>query len=84
MARLSFFKARKLKKLGYFKLPKTGHPWVGSPYKWARITEDRRVMPYTESYLAQRTIPQLTEEWLYLNASKPGSVLMHNNKKLVK
>lgn len=59
MKRLSWLKARKLKKLGYFKLPKTGRPWIGTSYTWARIWDDGKVMPYSDEYLATTSIYQI-------------------------
>ncbi|MEV2911606.1 hypothetical protein ABNF65_24115, partial [Paenibacillus larvae] len=68
MKRLSWMKARKLKKLGYFKLPKAGHPWIGTSYTWMRIWDDGRVMAYTEEYLATTSIYQIA--FNNLDASK--------------
>ncbi|MEV2911086.1 hypothetical protein ABNF65_21370 [Paenibacillus larvae] len=79
MKRLSWLKARKLKKLGYFKLPKTGHPWIGSPYTWARIVEGRRVTPYTENYLAAHPIETLTLYDMY-NVMKQEDKFLSNDR----
>ncbi|MCY9511768.1 hypothetical protein M5W78_17850 [Paenibacillus larvae] len=75
MKRLSWMKARKLKKLGYFKLPKTGHPWVGSPYTWARIWDDGKVMPYSDEYLATTSIQQLAINNLYWSTRSGDELL---------
>lgn len=79
LKKLTFLKKMKLKRLGYFKLPKTGHMWVGSPYKWARITNDRRVMPYSEQFLIGSTFEQLAESWLYVNEFSTNREIRFNN-----
>jgi len=80
--KLSWLKARKLQKLGFFKLPKANHQWVGTPYKWGRILEDRRVMAYTEEHLATYPIHELMNMMFFY--STPSGEEMLADEKVVK
>lgn len=72
--KLSFLQARNLKKIGYFKLPKVGHLWVDSSYTWARVTNKGEVVLYTERYLANTSLEQLSENWIYINNRDYGQI----------
>ncbi|MFD2613550.1 hypothetical protein [Paenibacillus gansuensis] len=81
--RLSWVKKRSLKKMGIFRLPAVGHPWVGSPYKWAIVMRDRKVMPLTDKFLAETSISQLSELLLYYSSNR-GEELFSDGEKFTK
>lgn len=61
--KLSFWKARKLKKIGYYKLP---HPVYmgGKKFTWGRKMFNGEIMHYSGEYLARYSIEELTEKFM--------------------